>query len=85
MSTWKHIGYVSAALLPVILSGCYDNYAIRPYHGVPYCCDRTAGTGPEYYCAETRRTKRVAMSQPAPTNIEPAAGGEKVFYKAIQK
>lgn len=86
MSSLKHIGYVSSALLPLILGGCCENMAARPYHGVPYCCDRTAGTGTGIYCARPE-TSPVAMEDPTsitPSKIEPAAG-DQVFWKAIQK
>ena len=40
MSTWKHIGCLSAALLPAILSkGCEDPAA--PDDGISPSCDRT--------------------------------------------
>ncbi len=82
MFPWKHIGCVSASLLPVILTGCCDTLAARPYYGIPYCCDRTAGTGIEHYCAESRP---VAMErQPAPVYVEPAAG-DVIFNKAMHK
>ncbi len=82
MSSWKHISSISAALIPLIIGGCCENMATRPYQDIPYCCDRTAGTGIELYCAEPE--KSAAIKEQAPTTIEPAAGDE-VFHKAIQK
>lgn len=85
-STWQHIGQVSAALVPVILAGC-SGMDVRDYHKVPYCCDRTAGTGIEYFKAE--RQARYVEAQEAPLNIEPAAGetidGDRMFNEAVRK
>jgi hypothetical protein len=73
--SFKQIAYISAALLPLALGAC-SNMETASYERVPYCCNRTAGTGVSVYA-----------SQPAPTNIAPAAGdeGQRVFHEAVQK
>lgn len=71
----KHIHYLPLAfILPLVLSGCSSQYDHHAYHKVPYCCERTAGKGAEYYNI---------------TNIAPAAGeeerGDHMFRKSLRK
>ncbi|MBI4030933.1 MAG: hypothetical protein HY370_04600 [Proteobacteria bacterium] len=41
----------------VVLSGCGDGWEMRPYEGVPYEMERTAGRGVEYVRANMARAK----------------------------
>lgn len=41
----------------VVLSGCGDGWEMRPYEGVPYTTERTAGKGVEYVRANMARAK----------------------------
>jgi hypothetical protein len=69
MSTWKHIGHVSATLLPAILAGCCDMSGTHKQRAALVIVDE-----PLY----------VAKAEPAPPQVEPAAG-DKVFHQTYLK
>ncbi len=59
------------SVLPLFtLTGC-DGYEMQPYHGVPYCCDRTAGSGVEYVLAKMAPQKGPVL-ETVPTVETPA-------------
>lgn len=68
---------VAISLLSMALGGCgtYQSASNTcDYKKIPYCCDRTAGTGTEILnCPST-----------TPASIEPAAGDE-LFRRSIRK
>lgn len=68
---------VAISLVSIVLSGCgtYQSASNTcDYHKIPYCCDRTAGTGTEVSNCPAS----------APASIEPAAGDE-LFRKSMRK
>lgn len=70
----------AALFLTMTLGACgtMDNSNTCDYNRVPYCCDRTAGTG----------TEIMNCPVPAPAYIEPQAGddrGDRMFRRAQRK
>lgn len=72
----------AALFLTMTLGACgtMDTNNTCDYHRVPYCCDRTAGTGTEIM--------NCPAPAPAPAYIEPQAGddrGDRIFRRAQRK
>lgn len=84
------------SVLPVLaLAACGDGWEVKPYYGVPYTHDRTAGHGVEYVRstmmpAKTTKTETLMKTEettvaPVKAAPPPLTTGDKVFNNKQSK
>ena len=60
------------ASLPLLLTACGGGWETRPYTGVPYDGERTAGTGIEYVLGHMAPARGADLTPAAAPKVEPA-------------